>query len=339
MAAAKLAANRLNNRLASPAAKPVDRLANTPGETVLTVGPADDDGIEILLTMARQGQIDPWNVDLVSVANHYLRTVAQQRGFQHVDSQLVDAQAMNSQAVVTAPTTSPVADLDSTALRVTGKTLLYLAILLRMKSDLLAGLDPFALQDASAEDLAEWNDDPDFSDSSDAFAPIPVKFPRRVQSLESVLERRTSAKQPRIRPVTLEDLIRELRRYEALEQERALRRKVETVDQRRRLVDFTDLTTEEITELAHEEFSESIVSQVRLLLEAHLPTEPGATMSLTDIQDLCGLDRASAFLSVLFLEARHEVESSQQAFYADDLQVGWPEESTTLPEETASSTE
>src|SRR5579872_6861849 len=85
--------------------------ADFPDLTQHTLHPPQD-GIEILVHMAKTGQLDPWNIDIVQVADQYLQAVS---------------------------------ELKASDLRITGKTLLFLAILLRMKSDQLAGihyLDP-----------------------------------------------------------------------------------------------------------------------------------------------------------------------------------------------------
>jgi segregation and condensation protein A len=267
------------------------------------------DGLALLVNMAQNGDIDPWNVDLVQVADQYLQAT---QALQHQDGQ------------------------GHIALRLTGKTLLYLAILLRMKSDLLAGYDPFAvdelLEDASFDELTEY--DPNTGEaivpgqlSNEAVARFQQAMRRRVGSLQDVLERRTSTKQPRIRPVTLDDLIRELKKYEILEQERSLREKVETIDKRRvRTADLSQLSTEEITQLAHEEFQQEMVDAIRTLLEEHLPATGEARLSLTDLCDLSGYPPVVCFLALLFLEASQEVEMHQTAFYSDEVWVAWQDE-------------
>lgn len=263
--------------------------------------------------MARRGEIDPWNVDLEQVANRYL-------------------QVANATLALAETTES-----GQSRLRVTGKTLLYLAILLRMKSDLLAGYDPFAdtLEDATFEDLAEYDEDGERIAPgvmpNEAVERFRAAMRQRVRSLEDVLQRRTSAKQPRIRPVTLDDLIRELRKFEALDRERATREKVEAVDQRRRRVkDFSNLSTADITALAHEEFQESLVEQVRQVLEDHLPAEPEARMDFTDLCDVSGLSPVVCFLALLFLEARMEVVVEQPEFYSPELFVRWELEASAV---------
>ena len=69
---------------------------------------AEVDGIEILVNMAKQGKIDPWNVNIVDVTDKYLM-------------HLFQSKAQN--------------------LRLTGRTLLFAAILLKLKSNVLEGLD------------------------------------------------------------------------------------------------------------------------------------------------------------------------------------------------------
>jgi segregation and condensation protein A len=60
------------------------------------------DGIEILVNMAKQGKIDPWNVDIVDVYDNYM-------------IQMFKAKGQN--------------------LKMTGRTILFAAILLKLKSN------------------------------------------------------------------------------------------------------------------------------------------------------------------------------------------------------------
>lgn len=251
-----------------------------------TPEPTGDEGVEILLQMARRGEINPWDVDLVQVANKYLEAIENR---------------------------------EEKALRITGKTLLYLAILLRMKSDLLAGLDPWTpvIEDADFGEFGEEGFD-------GGFDPDGILAPRTapaIKTLDDVLERRTSVKQPRIRRVTLKDLIRELKKFEALEKERLLREKVEKIDRRRQHGrDYSALTTEEITDLAHEEFHEELVALTKNILHSLLP-DKSATVALDLLQEACQLDQISTFLSLLFLEAQGEVEIQQKEFYSTDISI------------------
>ncbi len=230
------------------------------------------DGVELLVEMAKSGEIDPWNIDIVKVADQYLQAVA---------------------------------ELKESDLKITGKTLLYLAILLRMKSDQLAGINYLNPPDEFLDELLE----PDFMDNNRVIQP---KFSFR--SLDEVIKRRTSTKQPRIRNVTLEDLILELQKYEELEKRRSLKEKVEKASHRR-MMDYADFTADDIEEMAHEEFHEDTVSQLRHLLERVLIHQE--QVSLTEIMERGRLDKISAFLALLFLTARGGFSMHQDEFYAE----------------------
>ncbi len=249
------------------------------------------DGIELLVQMTKTGQLDPWNLDIVEVADRYLQAVA---------------------------------DLRASDLKVTGKTLLYLAILLRLKSDQLAGRlflnDGDPLQDAILEEAVF--EDFDNGEGPDGFELEPGVKQRTLRSLDEVLRRRTSTKQPRIRPVTLHELILELKKYEALEKERNLRETVERADARRQMRDYSQLTSEDIESLAHEEFLEDTIFALKTLLEKVLnPDSHPLTVSLSDLVEQGGIDKVSAFLALLFLASRGEVDLTQERFYRE-LHVG-----------------
>jgi segregation and condensation protein A len=230
------------------------------------------DGVELLVELAKTGEIDPWNIDIVKVADQYLKAVA---------------------------------ELKESDLKITGKTVLYLAILLRMKSDQLAGINYLNPPDEFLDELLE----PDFMDNNRLIQP---KFSFR--SLDEVIKRRTSTKQPRIRNVTLEDLIQELQKYEALEKRRSLKEKVEKASNRR-MMDYADFTADDIEDMAHQEFHEDTVSQLRFMLERILINQE--QVSLSEIMDKGGLDKISAFLALLFLTARGGFSMYQDEFYAE----------------------
>lgn len=234
------------------------------------------DGVELLVQMARSGQIDPWNVDIVTVADQYLKAVA---------------------------------DLKESDLKITGKTLLYLAILLRMKSDQLAGIN--YLNPPEEDEFLDELLDPDFMDGGKAVQPK-LNF----RSLDEVIQRRTSTKQKRIRPVTLNDLIRELKRYEELEKRRSLREKVESANNRRaNMQDYAEFTADDIEEMAHDEFIEDTILRLKAILERILIHSEHVT--LTEIMREGRIDKISAFLALLFLAARGEFELHQDEFYAE----------------------
>ncbi len=68
-----------------------------------------EESIDILLEMARNGEIDPWNIDIIDITDKFLRKIEER---EKVD------------------------------IRVSARTLLYASILLRMKSDILVNAPP-----------------------------------------------------------------------------------------------------------------------------------------------------------------------------------------------------
>ena len=48
--------------------------------TTATINNSEVEGIEILVNMAKQGKIDPWNVDIVDVYDKYMMQVFQAKG-------------------------------------------------------------------------------------------------------------------------------------------------------------------------------------------------------------------------------------------------------------------
>ncbi len=246
------------------------------------------DGIEILVTLAKNGKIDPWNIDIVEVTDQYLQILAK---------------------------------LKSQDLKLTGKTLLYAAILLRMKSDSLSGIN---FLEISSEEEDTYMEDGDFLEVDMASAPSPLQhLSKTFETLDQVIRRRTSVKQPRNRKVTLNDLIQELKKYEELEKKRRLKETVEKAE-RRRMRNFTDLSSEEIVELAHEEFIEDTILRMKAILEQFFLHDQN--ISLTQLETEGKIDRVSAFIAVLFLASRGEVDLQQEAFYTELYITSSPED-------------
>lgn len=247
----------------------------------------NDDPLDILVELTQTGRIDPWNIDIVAVADEYLRAISQRHEL-----------ATNG------------GDL-----KVTGKSLLYLAILLRMKSDQLSGqayldevLNPPSDDYWLDEGELGWGDGDQLQVDPDWLrAMVPY------QNLEAMIERRTSTKARRIRPVTLQDLIAELKKAEEAETQERYKRQVARVD---RVRDVSRLTAKQIENLAHEEFIEENIVVLQGLLK-ELLTNPNHTITLKQLMTDGKLDRVSAYLALLFLSARGELDLVQEEFYGE----------------------
>ena len=231
------------------------------------------EGIGILVDMAKSGKIDPWNIDIVDVTDKYL-------------AHMVEMKSQN--------------------LRVTGRTFLFAAILLKLKSNILEGID--ISQFESQEPEVQFDDDGFVVDyQEDDYIPT-----NNVISIDEVLQRRTSVRLNHNRVVTLKDLIRQLEFYEKLDRSETLRNRQERA--RRRVQSYSRLTPNDIVNLAHEEYIETCVKTLKENLSQIF--EKNDKIELNELT-LLGMDKISAYISLLFLTAETDYELQQDKFYSD----------------------
>ncbi len=230
------------------------------------------DGIEILVSMAKQGKIDPWNIDIIDVTDKYLTHLFQSK---------------------------------SQNLRLTGRTLLFASILLKLKSNILEGLDI-----TSFEEPEQYNLDYDDDDSQlDYGEYVPTN---NVVSIDEVLQRRTSVRLNRNRVVTLRDLIRQLEFYEMLDKKQSLKNAHERA--KRRVRNYARLSPDDIVNLAHDEYIEQGVERLKANLSEILSRQD--RIELNELT-LLGMDRISAYISLLFLTVDSDYDLVQDEFYSD----------------------
>lgn len=207
-----------------------------------------EEPIEILVNLARNGEIDPWNIDIVEITDKFLRQVE---------------------------------ELEKMDLRVSGRTLLYAAILLRMKSNALVEVD-------EPEEIID-DDSPQFEVSD---YPVPAMPLRRSSN----------------RPATLEELLSELKKAEAVEKRRMERFKNKTEERR--------ATMDEVLSIVHEEDIESRVGKMRSLLNELF--EKQKNIKFSDLSS--PLDRAGkvmTYLALLFLATKKEVWLEQEELFGE----------------------
>lgn len=227
------------------------------------------DGIEILVDMAKTGKINPWNIDIVDITDKYL-------------AHMFKMKAQN--------------------LRVTSKTLLFAAVLLRLKSNILANVD------------INYFDEPEFGEDDDFQADYyDEEIPKNnVVSFDEVLQRRTSLRLNRNRVVTLKDLIRHLEFYQKLDEKQSLKNKHERA--KRRIRSYANLTPDEIINIAHDEYIKDGVQRLRENLDQIFLRE--TKIGLRELVCL-GMDEIAAYVSLLFLSAESNYELRQDEFYSD----------------------
>lgn len=235
----------------------------------------ESDGIEILVSLAKSGKVDPWNIDIVDITDKYL-------------AQLFQMKSQN--------------------LRLTGRTLLFAAILLKLKSNVLENISVIEFEGPTGEpelDDYELNDDFEADYTQDYTT-------NNVISIDEVLQRRTSVRLNRNRVVTLKDLIRQLEFYEMLDKKQSLKNAHERA--KRRVRSYANLSPDDIINLAHDEYIEDTVQKLRENLEQIFRKE--TKIELNELT-LLGMDKVSAYIALLFLSAESDYELVQEEFYSD----------------------
>ena len=233
------------------------------------------EGIGILVDMAKAGKIDPWNIDIVDVTDKYLAHIC---------------------------------EMKSQNLRLTGRTFLFAAVLLKMKSNILEGIDIMQFEDQPQDDEFQYDDDG-----------FPLEYPEddyistnNVISIDEVLQRRTSVRLNHNRVVTLRDLIRQLEFYEKLEKKQSLKSAHERA--KRRVQSYSRLSADDIVNLAHDEYIENCVQTLKANLEQIFTKND--KIELNELT-LLGMDKISAYIALLFLTAETDYDLEQKEFYSD----------------------
>lgn len=220
----------------------------TEGEAEVIAEGVLEEPIEILVNLAKNGEIDPWNIDIVELTDKFLKRVE---------------------------------ELEKMDLRVSGRTLLYAAILLRMKSNVLVEVPETheeIIHDSTEFEISEY--------------PVP-----------SLPLRRSSN-----RPVTLKELLSELGKAEAIEKRRMERFK-NKVEERR-------ATIEEVLSFAYEEDLDSRVGKMRSLLNELFEKQKYIKFSdLASPLDRTG--KVMAYLALLFLATKKEIWLEQEELFGE----------------------
>jgi segregation and condensation protein A len=223
-----------------------------------------EEPVEILVQMAERGEIDPWNIDIVEVTDRFLSELERRK------------------------------ELD---LRISGRTLFYAAILLRMKSEYL--------DQTEAEEPCE--EDEDFSLDFD----IEGEFEQGgetgpIELLEREIRRRLDRKKMRKSPITLFELIIELKNIEK-EQRRRQRFQSPFGDE---LIDADDVVS-----IAHDEGYRESALAVMCQCEDRFAIE--GIMTMREIADLLGRGIIDIYIPLLFLMSEGKLMIWQEEFFGE----------------------
>ena len=235
-------------------------------------GDREIDGIEILYNMARTGKIDPWNINLVDLADKYLLEVAK---------------------------------LNKVNLKHTGRTILFLSVLLRIKSNVLEGIDIDNIFQPAQEEVYDDDFEPEYEDEE------PINR-NNVISIDEVLIRRTSIKQNRNRVVTLKDLIRQLEFYEKLDKQQELKSKLER--QKRRMRSYSRFSSRDIVDMYGEDYIKKAIPKLKENLDRIFQNETKVEL---ETLTLLGFSRTTAYLALLFLVTNTDYDINQNKMYSE----------------------
>jgi len=238
----------------------IDSLGDSLTESGINVDSLDfssfigNEPIEILVELAKNGKIDPWNIDIVHVTDTFLNKIEE---FQQMD------------------------------LRISGRTLLYSCVLLRMKS---TGLfqEEEEIEEAFSEDEEDYEEEFNIDEFNMPLLPV-----------------RRSAR----RPVTLKELIDELKKAE---KDVIKRKEYLRSESSRRYIDV-ELTTEDVMNIAHDE---AILKRTGTLLELLRQFfNKREFVTLDDIFALGDSDKIMDYITLLFLASMKEIILYQEKIY------------------------
>jgi len=241
--------------------------------------------VELLVQLAKDGEIEPWDIDIVAVTDKFLEA------------------------------------LDEADLRTSGRALFYASVLLRMKSD--AMLDVGEDDDPEEEEFPEhepWEAPPE-DEGTPAYDPVNALE----AEMDRRLERKHARGNPDTLEELVRDLRqaergtwwKESREYDTSDSPQGFRRGVQELDYRAgddfRMDD--EPTQEEALGNAHEEDIEATIEDV----EAALTEQYGAGRTEVLYEEVAdaGGTRVETFLALLFLAHRGAVTLEQDELCGD----------------------
>lgn len=240
--------------------------------------------VELLVQLAEDEEIEPWNIDIVAVTDKFLGA------------------------------------LDSSDLRAGGRALFYASVLLRMKSEVLTQADePDEPEEEWEEDLHQWTE-PEAApgDGTDPFDALEQEMDRRLdrkrargvpQTLDELVRE--------LRERERGSHWKESRTYDTSNSPRGFTRGTQTLDYRGgddlRMDDEPSET--EVTGTTHTEDIETTIQTVAHALSEQY--DRGRDEVLYAEIDATGGSRVETFLALLFLAHRGQIRLEQDELFGD----------------------
>jgi segregation and condensation protein A len=202
---------------------------------------------EVLVELAKRGEIDPWNIDI---------TMATEKFLQYIDS------------------------MEKRDLRIPARTLLYASILLRMKSDSIEGQHEEEPEQEMEETLEEQEEE------------IEENLPR------PPVRRHTK------RPVTLDELIFELKKAEIVGRRKAMRERWPS-------------TEEKALDVSHDEGIEDRIKALGPILDDMFMEKKSVNFRDINSKNSMIEDGVTNYVSLLFMAQRKQVWLEQEKIFGD----------------------
>lgn len=200
---------------------------------------------EVLVELAKRGEIDPWDIDIA---------VATEKFLQYIDS------------------------LEKRDLRIPARTLLYASILLRLKSDT----------------MEEQKEEPE---------PEVEEIEAEAEEIEDQLPRPPVRRHTK-RPVTLDELISELKKAEMVGRRKAMREKWPE-------------TEEKVLDLSHDEGIEDRILALGPILDDMFMDKPTITFRDINSKNSKTEDGVTNYVSLLFMAQRKQVWLEQEEIFGE----------------------
>lgn len=247
---------------------------------------ADDDEVEpveLLVQMAEDGEIDPWDIDVVTVTDKFLDR------------------------------------LDESDLRTGGRALFYASVLLRMKSDAMWNDEP---DEEEWEEPEPWEvDGPVGEDGEplvDPFDELEREMDRRIERKRARGMPETLDELVRdLRERERDTWWKESRTYDTSQSPSGYSRGTQTLDYHTgddlRMDD--EPTADDVTGTAHDEHMEDIINDVYVALQNHFD-QGREEVLFAEIREAGG-SVVNTFLGVLFLAHRGQIRLQQDDLFGD----------------------
>jgi len=265
---------------------PVSRNGHDEDADVEVDGPDGEDDedvepVEVLVGLAEEGEIDPWDIDIVAVTDKFLER------------------------------------LDERDLRTSGRALFYASVLLRMKGDAMLDEDDEEDEEPWDQPWEQGMDDEPVG-GPDPFAALESEMDRRLERRRARGMPQTLDELVRdLREAERDNWWKESREYDTTESPKGFQRGTQQLDYHSgddlRLDD--EPTAAEVTGKTHNEDIETVIDDVYGALREQY--DKGREEVLYREVEESGGSRVQTFLGLLFLAHRGQVRLAQDDLFGD----------------------